>query len=492
MKMRWTLLVTLGLWFPAHIAFGAVIEGRVADYRTGTPLARARVLAMPVRSAGPQASVHSDARGEFRIEVPAGTYAVGAERPGYAFMWHGQTSWNGRGTPLAVEEGARVRVEIGLKRLGAINGVVRDENGVGLWEFPVAVFRAGKPLQPAGQVLTDDRGVFRVAGLTPGKYLVRTGYKQLAEDASFVPTFYGGAVAADSAQVVEVRLDEEAEGIEITPQSGRLLRLHGQVTFAGASVVRLHGDLSTVSAAVDGAGRFSFENVAPGLYYLTAEAKLPTQYMTAYQRIWLVADIDELKLEGAAAPLVQFRCKAEAEERTGAAAGLAMLIRIEPAGEARSEQIRCGGSATIPPGVWRIQASAAGDSYIETLSAQGRMLDTELVEVLPGERLELEAAISDKAGIVEGRVLDGSDGPVAQATVTLRAADPTSQRRLAARLAARTNTSGAFGIRGVPPGRYLAAVSWEGEDTEEIDWSNPRLRIVEVEAGQKTSINLRP
>jgi hypothetical protein len=224
---------------------------------------------------------------------------------------------------------------------------------------------------------------------------------------------------------------------------------------------------------------------------LTAEAKLPGQYVTAYQRVWLRSDVEDLKLEGGAAPVVEFRCRAESGEDRGAAAGLVTLLRVVPAGEARSEQIRCGGSVAAAPGTWRLQAAAAGDSYIESLAAQGRALEAELVELLPGERLELTAVISSRSGTVEGRLVDGENGPVAGAVVALRAMDPAMQGRPTARLAARTNAAGSFVIRGVPPGRYLAAAAGEGEGPEEVDWTNPRLPVVEVEAGQTAEITLR-
>ncbi|MGQ9635175.1 MAG: hypothetical protein ACUVXB_13130, partial [Bryobacteraceae bacterium] len=128
----------------AYNARAATVEGKVVDNRTGVPLARSRVLLMPVRSAAPQISAYTDARGVFRMEAPAGVYALGGERPGYAFTWYGQRIWDGRGTPIVLDSDGRFTAEIRLRRLGAIIGEIRDETVAGMWDFPVAVYRAAR------------------------------------------------------------------------------------------------------------------------------------------------------------------------------------------------------------------------------------------------------------------------------------------------------------------------------------------------------------
>jgi len=492
--MNKSILLWLAVWFSAAAsgAAAAVVEGKVVDNRTGTPLARSRVLLMPVRSTAPQISAYADARGVFRMEAPAGVYALGAERPGYAFTWHGQRVWNGRGTPIVLDQDVRFSAEIRLRRLGAISGEIRDENGAGLWDFPVAVYRDTRPLQLAAQGKSDDRGVFRIAGLTPGRYLVRTGYQELGDEGGYLPTFYGGSVSAESAQSVEVQLDAEVEGLVLTPQTGRLLRLKGKVTFPGSNLVRLYGDVEALSSLVDNAGNFSFERLAPGSYYLAAESKISGDYVTAYQRLWLKSDLEDIQLEGAPAPLLQLRCRSAGGGESGSMPGSVSLMRVVPAGEPRAEQIRCGSSARLAPGTWQLRLSAPAGFYLQALTLHGRPLNSPQLEALPGEQLELEAAFSDKPATVEGRLVDANQQPVADAMIYLRPADSALQQRLAAAPSARTGAGGSFLIRGLPPGRYLAAVSLDGASEDEIDWNSPLLRTVEVEEGGKVSITLSP
>ncbi|MCL6546897.1 MAG: carboxypeptidase-like regulatory domain-containing protein [Bryobacteraceae bacterium] len=486
------LWLALLLGTASGAAVGAVVEGKVVDNRTGVPLARSRVLLMPVRSTAPQISAYADARGAFRMEAPAGVYALGAERPGYAFTWYGQRVWNGRGTPIVLDQDGRFSAEIRLRRLGAISGEIRDENGAGLWDFPVAVYRDTRPLQLAAQGKSDDRGVFRIAGLSPGRYLVRTGYQELGHEGGYLPTFYGGSIAAESAQSIEVQLDADVEGLVLTPQTGHLLRLKGKVTFPGSNVVRLYGDVEALSSVVDNAGHFSFERLAPGSYYLAAESKISGEYLTAYQRLWLKSDLEDLQLEGAPAPLLQLRCRAAGGRPSGALPGSVSLIRIVPAGESRAEQVRCGSSVSLPPGTWQLRVSTPAGFYLQVLTLHGHPLNSPELEALPGERLELEAAFSDKPAAVEGKLVDANQQPVPDAAIYLRPADSSLQQRLTAAPSARTGADGSFLIRGLPPGRYLAAVSLDGGSEDEIDWNSPLLRTVEVEEGGKASITLSP
>jgi len=447
---------------------------------------------MPVRGAASQISAYTDARGAFRMEAPAGAYALGAERPGYAFTWYGQRVWNGRGTPIVLDQDGRFGAEIRLHRLGAITGEIRDENGAGLWDFPVAVYHDTRPLQLAAQGKSDDRGVFRIAGLSPGRYLLRTGYQELGEEGGYLPTFYGGSIAAESAQSIEVQLDAEVEGLVLTPQTGHLLRLKGKVTFPGSNLVRLYGDVEALSSVVDNAGSFSFERLAPGSYYLAAESKISGDYVTAYQRLWLKSDLEDIQLEGAPAPLLQLRCRAPGGRPPGALPASVSLMRIVPAGESRAEQVRCGSSARLAPGTWRMRASTPAGFYLQALTLHGRPLNSPELEALPGEHLELEAAFSDKPATVEGKLLDANQQPVPEATIYLRAADSALQQRLAAAPSARTGADGSFLIRGLPPGRYLAAVSLDGGSEDEIDWNSPLLPTVQLEEGGKASITLSP
>ena len=165
----------------------AAISGVVLDGVSGQPLSGAVVtLARAEATVGwSNARMVTDARGRFVFtDLPAGKdYFLGARRFGYAYTRYGWASPNGS---LTVRDIARVAVadgqwvdtiQIPLWRLGSIAGRVTDEQGEPVVGVAVRAFStrsvAGESQLVAGAIATtDDRGVYRIAGLDPGRYLV--------------------------------------------------------------------------------------------------------------------------------------------------------------------------------------------------------------------------------------------------------------------------------------------------------------------------------
>jgi hypothetical protein len=129
--------------------------------------------------------VLTDSRGRFVFRnLPAAkTYILGASRFGYAYTRYGWTSPAGS---RLIRDIAYIElsddqwipdVNIPLWRLGAINGRVIDENGEPMVGVAVRAFTmaniAGERQMVAGPLATtDDRGSYRISGLTPGMYVV--------------------------------------------------------------------------------------------------------------------------------------------------------------------------------------------------------------------------------------------------------------------------------------------------------------------------------
>ena len=169
----------------ARPAGTAALSGVVADAVTGRPVAGAAVILSNLDKATDARRVLTDSRGRFVfLDLPASAaYYLGAERLGYAYT---RLGWNAPGGSLAVNDISRIAltdgqwrrdVRIPLWRWGAISGAVRDERGEPVAGVVVRAFKetivSGVSYQVGGPMaITDDRGAYRLAGVSPGRYVV--------------------------------------------------------------------------------------------------------------------------------------------------------------------------------------------------------------------------------------------------------------------------------------------------------------------------------
>ncbi|MEZ5316247.1 MAG: carboxypeptidase regulatory-like domain-containing protein [Vicinamibacterales bacterium] len=158
------------------------ITGVVTDATTGQPVPGAVVylLSTSRRDGLPMPRMVADPRGRFVFrDLPAADdYQVGASHFGYERGAYGRTEPGGPAGQVALADGQWVRdVSIRLWKLGVISGRVVDERNEPVVGVAVRVFAtrsiAGRPYLVGGSVdSTDDRGVYRIANLQPGRYQV--------------------------------------------------------------------------------------------------------------------------------------------------------------------------------------------------------------------------------------------------------------------------------------------------------------------------------
>ncbi|HMC58766.1 MAG TPA: carboxypeptidase regulatory-like domain-containing protein, partial [Candidatus Solibacter sp.] len=134
-------------------------------------LARALVVVTPIQgSAGPTVGIRTNVYGAFETPaLPAGAYLVSVSRRSFAPAQYGQKRWKAPGVPVFLEEAQSTFLNIRLPRFGSVTGTILDENEVGLPEHDVVIYRTTRPPQLVTRVKTDDRGMYRIAGLEPGR-----------------------------------------------------------------------------------------------------------------------------------------------------------------------------------------------------------------------------------------------------------------------------------------------------------------------------------
>ena len=156
----------------------AMILGQVVTGDSGTPVRRAQVNLTGQELRG-QRTTLTDDEGRFVFTLlPAGRYNVNTSKAGYVNIAYGAKAPGRAGTPIQLADGQKLEAKaISLPRGGVVTGIVLDEHGEPAPGTPVRamreVIRTGeKRLESAGTDTTDDRGMYRVYGLQPGKYIV--------------------------------------------------------------------------------------------------------------------------------------------------------------------------------------------------------------------------------------------------------------------------------------------------------------------------------
>jgi hypothetical protein len=276
-------------------------------------------------------SVVTDDQGRFDVSgVPPGRVTVTASKAAFLTTPYGATRPGRPGTPLSVEAGQHVRdVIVRLPRGAVITGVVHDARGEPLSHLPITIQRASLVASSGGYVSlsetlhTDDRGVYRAFGLQPGSYVVaatpergRGGVERHtdaevdatlqrirqrgsrpaptaaapaplpAATADYAPVFYPGTAIAADAAAVTVAAGEERRGIDFVVDLQPSVNVRGLIaTIDGSALPDVYlmmivtgpplpvfDEFATnIRAAARGA--FSFTNVPPGRYLLSAVAR---------------------------------------------------------------------------------------------------------------------------------------------------------------------------------------------------------------------------
>ena len=215
------LLLSFNFSYPIFAQTGATkpgtatISGRVVV--KGAPARSVLVYLQPQQGPAPSnpeavQRARTDAGGQFRIAgVAAGAYRVIALSPG--FISSDSVRPGLQGKTINVSEGENVEnVEIELKQGGVITGLVTDSRGRPLADERVTLSKLDKNGRPPLNVTygsnfemfqTDDRGVYRIFGLSEGRYLVSVGFQQSAGIGAVGGSFYPRTFHPDAANETE-------------------------------------------------------------------------------------------------------------------------------------------------------------------------------------------------------------------------------------------------------------------------------------------------
>lgn len=283
------------------------ISGRVVN-ENGQPLANAAVYVRPFGSARQSRTTTTDGEGSIQLSgLDRGVYMVFASVPAYTTAPRDPDSTQATYYRL----GDSVKLE--LIKGGVITGTVTTAAGEPVVAVRVRAFMirdgSGQPLRfgsPFRERTTDDRGSYRIYGLSAGTYVVSAGGDYFLGSTvngydNDVPT-YAPSSTRDTAMEINVRAGEEAANIDVRYRGERGHVVSGMVSAPGPASA--NGVTILLSSSVNGASQsstsyqppgssgFAFHGVADGDYYVTAQAASP-------EGEWVVSERRRIKVRGA-------------------------------------------------------------------------------------------------------------------------------------------------------------------------------------------------
>jgi hypothetical protein len=286
----------------------AAIAGRVINLETGEALRRAVIrVTSPALPSDRRVSTNADGRYEVR-DLPAGDYALKAERGGYLTLSYGQRRPGEVGKPLHLDDGQTVKaIDFPLPRMGVITGRVVDDTGepfakVSVWAMQFGRHQGVRKLIPffvpeeccwRGSITsTDESGQYSLV-LPPGEFVVMVQSREtwpLESDPTQVlgypPSFYPGVIEPTEAQRIKMGVGQEVGNIDLALVPARTSRVSGTVINAAGTpvanepvtlsqeVMGPHGGsmFSPNTARTGPDGRFSVSNVQVGEYLLAVRS----------------------------------------------------------------------------------------------------------------------------------------------------------------------------------------------------------------------------
>jgi hypothetical protein len=462
----------------AGMLHAAVIRGTVVENLTGHALAHASVTLEPVQgSAGTRLTGHTNRYGLFEFaDAKPGIYFLQATRVPFLTAYYGQKRWNSAGKPLTITESEAPFVTIRMLRYAAVSGTVVDENDVGQPLFEVTAYRSGiLPLQPVAKGLADERGDFRIYGLLPGDYVVRSVGKQL-EAVGYKPTFAHETDSPDEARVVDVEMEQEFHEVKLRALPGQLYSLmvvanplepaDAPVTLTLAS--EMGRQIAKAEGRADGGQSHTFTGLPRGDYDVLAAAPSDVggvlQY--GYQRISVGKDssvslslhkVDlTFQFEGVPAQLV--------EDGT-----VKLLGRRKDLAGVRDVQVvkLVDRRASLAAGPWEFAIAPLDGHYVSAFMSSGGYRPRKHSEgwndmvVVPRPYGNFARfSFSSGSGALHGAVSDAGD-PVVGAPVFLEPVDVEPERRITEAFVTTTDTRGQYRFSGLAPGRYRVLSSFE-------------------------------
>ena len=445
------------------------------------------------------ATTRADAEGRFQMEdVAAGRYTISGFAPAY-------TSDSNRPLLVILSDGQHVEgIEINLVRGGVITGRLLDSDKQPVVGQEVEAIRAvnadNQDWSPRRRVITsDDRGVYRIYGLAPARYLVRAGVDIANTSGTSRPkvlplTFHPGVSDRNKAAIVRVESGSEVAGIDIVfgqPETLNLFEARGRVVEAetgravpgariGYGPVRQNGSSWGSGGISDAEGYFKVGGLKPGRFYVSAELDGANGYCRPAEFEIKDRDVSDLKLRFQKGATIAGIVQAGEGVDRGILSRLQLLAMVGVSGGNESGHSGSLRFAPVSPeGAFQVIGLPAGEIRIQLMVPQDlrglviSRIDHPMVQMAFPETREPEGAVTLQPGdqisgirIIVKRLTGGIRGAIklvggnltlgADLKVTLWSPSGADGSQSGTQVAVDPN--GRFEVFGLPAGQYRITV----------------------------------
>ena len=494
------------------------IKGKVVSVESGKAIRRVQIsLSSPDFSEA--RTISTTALGVFEFkDLPAGRYTLTATRPGFIRLQYGQRRPGEPGRPIQLADAQRFAdANFSLPRTGAIAGRITDELGdpmpdVSIYPAQWKYYRGKRRMVPVSGGgpfnRTDETGQFRITGLEPGEYFVlattRTTWTvddRPDEKIGFLPTYSGGTANPTSAAAIKVAMGQEASAGDFAMVPGRVASIAGTATYssglpiAGESInvnQEFSGPGSSSSFGIQGAkvnpdGSFLIKNLAPGEYRLSlrgpGDKDHPAEGVTLTVNV-TGEDVTGLMLVGGSGGTLAGRVVSDTGEAVPSPASSRMRVSARPVDptstyasfDTDNGRVKDDWSFEVANvyGLNKLSVSPMPTGWaIRRIESDGKDFADAPIDLRGGIRLDnVTIVLSKTLPRLQGTLLDERGQP-AEGTALIFPEDASKwaeDSRLVR--STRPDATGAFEIRNVIPGTYLAAAL---EYVRDGEWTDPEF-----------------
>lgn len=515
----------------AQAATGS-ISGRVTvDGKPAAGIPVAAVAGETVNRRDAAARAVSDSEGHYRVSgLAAGQYQVWTLTPGKVaepeaspnyFPYFGST----KNIILTANEDVG-DVDLKLIRGGVITGRITNADDKPVTEERVSLMLLDANGNPRFGALgstydqmyqTDDRGIYRIFGLPPGRYKVSVGVDAsdgMTRGRRHQKTFYPDTSDQSKATIVELKEAGEAGHIDIKVPaarptyavSGRVIDTESGLPIPGAGVrfamVPKDQGRTTPGWAMpaDDRGVFTFSGISPGRYSAYASSELYGGNFYGSPVYFDLVDKDVTGIELKTVPGLSVSGVIVSEGLpTNELLTMLPGLRVGARGSTPNDQFSSGGnSALAPDGSFQIDGLKPGRVSISVYTSGVGMIRPTIARIEHGgigisQGFDIQQSVSGLrvvinygTGAIRGSVkLEGDDrASSAQVYVTCKREGASDGTRAA------VDARGHFLIKNLSPGTYEVTVQARGGNQSQGNRPPaPQKQIVNVTNGSESEVS---